>query len=114
MGIAVFRFPDDQFYERAERIIAALAPRFDFDSWRAGGWKHGGMRVGEAWRFNADVRALASNAKVLCLLSTIYGRKAWPFQTLNFPVGTQQHYHSDSVHFSSISRVVHVRGVGST
>ncbi|MGH9807900.1 MAG: phytanoyl-CoA dioxygenase family protein, partial [Terriglobia bacterium] len=29
-------------------------------------------------------------------------RKAWPFQTLNFPVGTQQHYHSDSVHFSSI------------
>jgi hypothetical protein len=24
-----------------------------------------------------------------------------PFQTLNFPVGTQQHYHTDAVHFSS-------------
>jgi hypothetical protein len=102
-GIAVFRFPDDEFSERAERIKAALGPRFDFSSWRAGGWKHGGgMRIQDAWRFNEDAWALASNAKVLDLLSSIYGRKAWPFQTLNFPVGTQQHYHSDSVHFSSI------------
>src|SRR5439155_739227 len=32
----------------------------------------------------------------------MYGRRAFPFQTLNFPVGTQQHFHSDSVHFSSV------------
>jgi hypothetical protein len=38
---------------------------------------------------------------VLALLSDLYGRPAFPFQTLNFSVGTQQHYHSDSVHFSS-------------
>src|SRR5262249_51098353 len=102
-GIAVFRFPDDQFEERAERIKARLARRFDFADWRASGWKYGsGMRIGDAWRFDEDVRALAGNARVLTLLSAIYGRKAWPFQTLNFPVGTQQHYHSDSVHFSSI------------
>lgn len=102
-GFAVFRFPDDKFEERAARIKARLAPRFDFSCWGAGGWKSGGgMRIGDAWRFDEDVRALAANARVLALLSAISGRKAWPFQTLNFPVGTQQHYHSDSVHFSSI------------
>jgi hypothetical protein len=101
-GIAVFRFPDGEFDERAARIKARLAPRFDFSGWRAGGWKSGGMRIQDAWRFDDDVRALAANTRVLALLSDIYGRKAWPFQTLDFPVGTQQHYHSDSIHFSSI------------
>jgi Phytanoyl-CoA dioxygenase (PhyH) len=100
-GIAVFRFPDDEFDERADRIKARLAPRFDFAGWRASGSKSC-MRIGDAWRFDRDVRALAANARVLALLSSIYGRKAWPFQTLNFPVCTQQHYHSDSIHFSSI------------
>jgi hypothetical protein len=100
-GIAAFRFPDDQFEARAERIKARLATRFDFATWRASGCKHG-MRIGDAWRFDVDVRAIAANTQVIELLSAIYGRKAWPFQTLNFPVGTQQHYHSDSIHFSSI------------
>ncbi len=36
------------------------------------------------------------------LLSTLYGRKAFLFQTLKFPVGTQQDGHSDMVHFSCI------------
>jgi Phytanoyl-CoA dioxygenase (PhyH) len=101
-GFAVLRFPDEQFDDRATRIKQNLAPRFDFASWRAGGWKHGGMRIQDAWRFDPDVRALAVNARLLKILGDIFGRKAWPFQTLNFPVGTQQHYHSDSVHFSSI------------
>jgi hypothetical protein len=100
-GIAIFRFPDDQFEERAERIKARLARRFDLPAWRAGDRKEG-LRVGDAWRFNPDVRAIAANTRVIEILSAVYGRKAWPFQTLNFPVGTQQHYHSDSVHFSSI------------
>jgi hypothetical protein len=39
---------------------------------------------------------------VLDLLGKLYGRPAFPFQTLNFPVGTQQEGHSDSVHFSSL------------
>jgi hypothetical protein len=101
-GFAVLRFPDEQFNDRAGRIKQNLAPRFDFASWRAGEWKHGGMRIHDAWAFDPDVRALAVNARVLKILGDIFGRKAWPFQTLNFPVGSQQHYHSDSVHFSSI------------
>ena len=35
-------------------------------------------------------------AAVLALLGKLYGRQGFPFQTLNFPVGTQQHLHSDS------------------
>jgi Phytanoyl-CoA dioxygenase (PhyH) len=100
-GFAVLRFPDEEFDGRAEKIKQNLAPRFDFAAWRAEGSKSG-MRVQDAWTFDSDVRALAVNPRLIKILSEIFGRKAWPFQTLNFPVGSQQHYHSDSVHFSSI------------
>lgn len=102
-GFAVLRFPDEEFGERAERIKQNLADRFDIDGWRANGWKNNnGLRLQDAWRTDDDVRAIAVNARILKVLADVYGRKAWPFQTLNFPVGTQQHFHSDSVHFSSI------------
>ena len=39
---------------------------------------------------------------MIALLSKLYGRQAFPFQTLNFPVGTQQEAHTDIVHFSSL------------
>jgi ectoine hydroxylase-related dioxygenase (phytanoyl-CoA dioxygenase family) len=32
----------------------------------------------------------------------LYGRDPFPFQTLNFPNGTAQHFHSDAVHFHSL------------
>jgi phytanoyl-CoA dioxygenase PhyH len=102
-GFAVLRFPDERFDDRAARIKQNLAPRFDFAAWRTHEWQLGeGMRVQDAWTFDADVRAIAANPRILKILAAAFGRKAWPFQTLNFPVGTQQHYHSDSVHFSSI------------
>jgi hypothetical protein len=60
------------------------------------------LRIQDAWTFNDNVRRLATNQKIIDILSRLFGRQAWPFQTLNFPVGTQQHFHTDSVHFSSI------------
>lgn len=39
--------------------------------------------IGE--RHDSDVRAIASNSYVLDLLGKLYGRPAFPFQTLNFP-----------------------------
>jgi hypothetical protein len=45
-GIAVFRFPDAEFDERADRIKAHLVPRFDFFGWRASGCKSG-MRIAD-------------------------------------------------------------------
>jgi hypothetical protein len=102
-GFAVFDFPDEDLSARIDRIKADLTPRYDFDAWRSAGWAaNDGLRVQDAWRTNADVRAIAANQAVLDLLSKLYGRRAFPFQTLNFPVGTQQHVHSDSIHFSSV------------
>ena len=39
--------------------------------------------------------------ELLQLLESCWGRQPFGFQTLNFPVGTQQHFHSDAVHFHS-------------
>lgn len=101
-GYAVFDFPDGELEQRIDRIKASLGPRYGVDFDDPGSDKTAGeRRLQDAWRFDADVHAIASNSVVIDLLSRLYGRKAFPFQTLNFPVGTQQSAHSDMVHFSS-------------
>ena len=102
-GYAVFDFPDDDIDTRIERIKASLSPRFGVDFNDPLSDKTAGeRRVQDAWKFNDDVKDIASNEIVIDLLSKLFGRKAFPFQTLNFPVGTQQDMHSDMVHFSSL------------
>lgn len=101
-GYAVIDFPDPGFDQMAESIKAELLPQYNFNTWRAHGHAAGiSLRVQDAWTFSEDVKRIACNEHVIALLSRLYGRQAWPFQTLNFPVGTQQHFHTDSVHFSS-------------
>lgn len=102
-GYAVLDFPDPDFDDLAESIVTRLQPAFDFDGWRAEGHAAGiSLRVQDAWKTDEAVRSIACNSQLVDLLSRLYGRAAWPFQTLNFPVGTQQHFHTDSVHFSSV------------
>jgi len=102
-GYAVFDFPDVDISSKIDRIQQRLSPRYDIDFANAASDKTLGQgRIQDAWAFDEDVRAIAANASVLDLLSRLYGRRAFPFQTLNFPVGTQQAAHSDSVHFSSL------------
>jgi hypothetical protein len=102
-GYAVFDFPDADIDVRIDRLQRSLSPRFDVDFDDVESDKTSGeRRVQDAWTFDDDVRAIATNQAVLDLLSKLYGRRAFPFQTLNFPVGTQQTAHSDSVHFSSL------------
>lgn len=103
-GYAVIDFPDEEINARIKRIKHRLASIFDIDLSNPEGRKTDGasLRVQDAWHSDEDVRAIAANNQILSLLTKIYGRKAFPFQTLNFPVGTQQHLHSDSIHFSSI------------
>lgn len=101
-GYAVIDFPDDQLEDRIKRIKSYLATHFGFDSADPEAPKTAGQRVQDAWVYNEDIRAIASNEAILNLLGKLYGRRPFPFQTLNFPVGTEQHLHSDSIHFSSI------------
>lgn len=102
-GYAIIDFPDDQIEERAERIKNSLQDRFDLNSWVSVGWKNGeSLRLTDEWISDEDIRSIATNQDVIDLLSELYGSPAFPFQTLNFPVGTQQAVHSDTMHFNTI------------
>jgi hypothetical protein len=58
-------------------------------------------RIQDAFKVSATVKQIALEPQILALLSKLYGRQAFAFQTLNFKQGSQQAAHSDSVHFSS-------------
>ena len=61
-----------------------------------------GNRQQDAWRSVPAVREIALDPGVLGMLRMLYeGRRPIPFQTLNFPRGTQQAVHSDTVHFDT-------------
>jgi hypothetical protein len=101
-GYAVIDFPDPEIDLLAETIKRELHDQYDWDMWRQHGHQAGvSLRSWDAWKQLQSVRRIASNPGIIDLLSTLYGRRAWPFQTLNFPVGTQQHFHTDAVHFNS-------------
>ncbi len=56
-------------------------------------------RVQDAWRASPAVRRLAASEEVVGFLRLAYGREPFPFQTLNFERGSQQHAHADTMHF---------------
>jgi Phytanoyl-CoA dioxygenase (PhyH) len=64
------------------------------------GATHHGTRWFDGWRESDPIRKIALAPKVLRLLSQVYDRKPCPFQTLNFPIGTEQKVHSDWIHFA--------------
>ncbi len=102
-GYAVFDFPDAALDARIDGIKQRLGPRYGVDLDNPEADKTcGERRIQDAWQTDPDVKAIAANEAVIALLSKLYGRQAFPFQTLNFPVGTQQEAHSDMVHFSSL------------
>jgi hypothetical protein len=74
----------------ADRIIVELANAFDDNH-----------RIENAWRMAPAVRDLATLPAILDALRELYGRNAFPFQTLNFDRGTEQAAHSDTIHFDS-------------
>lgn len=62
---------------------------------------HDKGRIQDGWISEPAIGRLAVHAPILDLLTKLYGRRAFPFQTLNFEVGTQQSPHSDTFHFNS-------------
>jgi len=99
-GYAVFDFPDECIVEKMDGIMREFPAKFGWGAWREG--KAYSVRAQDAWKDDWRVREIAANPDVIDLLSALYGRRAFPFQTLNFPVGTQQDGHADYVHFNSI------------
>jgi len=58
-------------------------------------------RIADGWTRSDAIFNIATHAPILHLLSTLYGRRAFPFQTLNFEFGSQQSAHADSYHFNA-------------
>ena len=59
-------------------------------------------RIQDGWKTVDEVRQLARNENIATALKQLLGRQSLPFQTLNFPIGTRQFTHSDTIHFNSI------------
>ena len=97
-GFTVVDLGRDRIAALAERIKSDLGEHVDFEAWRVQGGAND-LRVQDAWRNSAAVRELALLPELQQLLRCCWGREPFAFQTLNFPVGTQQHIHSDAVHF---------------
>jgi ectoine hydroxylase-related dioxygenase (phytanoyl-CoA dioxygenase family) len=79
-----------------DRAVSDLAGHPDVT-----GKLHHGSRVFNGWKLSRAIRAIALAPRVLRILRQLYGRKPLPFQTLNFPIGTEQKVHSDIIHFHS-------------
>lgn len=59
------------------------------------------QRFQDAWKISRNAHRIAVAPRILQALRELYHREPLPFQTLNFPVGTQQLVHSDTIHFNS-------------
>ena len=59
-------------------------------------------RIQDAWKENTDAKTLATLPEINRILRLLYQRDPIPFQTLNFAKGTEQHTHSDTVHFHCV------------
>ena len=57
-------------------------------------------RVQDGWVISSACFKIATSPNILSILRQLYNREPRPFQTLNFPVGTEQKPHSDAVHFN--------------
>lgn len=55
----------------------------------------------DAWMSNRGVQNIAAHASVIKLLSSLYGRRAFPFRTTNYDFGTEKEAHADSYHFNA-------------
>ena len=93
-GYVVWRPDIPDFHRLADGIVARLSREHE---------QHG-RRIQDAWRFEPAVRRLATHPEVLRVLEQLYRRHPVPFQTLNFQRGSEQHTHSDIVHFNSLPR----------
>lgn len=100
-GYCVVQLDNPDFLATTQDVITALEPCLadQIHLWLQG--EAGSPRIQDGWTQHASIRRLALEPMILDLLRHLYGREPFAFQTLNFAVGSQQHFHSDAVHFHS-------------
>jgi hypothetical protein len=90
------RFPDSLI----EQVKKEVGPHFDRLPPDAQEYPVVG-RIHDAWKISPAAKEMMTWPRVLAILRGLYGREPMPFQSLNFPVGTEQPIHSDTIHFNS-------------
>ena len=100
-GFCVIDFPLDNIESVSNSLIDKLEIHFKEES--VDGKIHPRQRLQNGIDVE-EVNLIAGNKRIIEILSNVYGKKAFPFQTLNFPAGTEQPSHSDHVHFDSIPK----------
>ncbi|HRH93770.1 MAG TPA: phytanoyl-CoA dioxygenase family protein [Candidatus Peribacteria bacterium] len=85
-GYAVLT-PGDHSFPALAEDLRARPPAFDAD------------RGTDLWRADPRVKSLALHPEILAAMRMLYRREPVAFQTLNFTRGTEQHTHSDAIHF---------------
>jgi hypothetical protein len=100
-GFCVIDLNQNEWLTKIDNVVEDLQPRLeaDLNLWESG--ECGPPRLQDGWLDLASIKALALEPIVLDLLRHLYGREPFAFQTLNFAVGSEQHFHSDAVHFHS-------------
>ncbi|MFT4655612.1 MAG: hypothetical protein ACI82S_003277 [Patiriisocius sp.] len=83
-----------------DQVVTDMAPKYAVN--KSNNTLQPGTRVQDGWKHSNAVHHLATKQNALDYLGQLFGKKAKAFQTLNFPVGTQQKLHSDTIHFNSI------------
>lgn len=99
-GFALIDLSRERMTRLAMTIRESLESHFDLHTWRVVGGK-ADLRLQDAWKDVVEVKTLALYPIILEILECVYGRRPFAFQTLNFPVGSQQHLHSNAVNFHS-------------
>ena len=101
-GFGLLTIQDPNWLKLLDEVRHCLEPHVDLQSLSRGTLKP--KRFQDAW-LHQDISAVskvACHPEILASLQVLYGRIPFPFQTLNFPNGTAQHFHSDAVHFHSL------------
>ena len=101
-GFGLLQINDPHWLSLCDQVRQQLEPHVDLQGLKFGNL--GPIRFQDAWLHERleVVRQVACHSEILSALQVLYGRRPFPFQTLNFPNGTTQHFHSDAVHFHSI------------
>ena len=101
-GFGSLEVQDPHWLDLVDQLRGDLEPLVDLDVLAQGSLPP--LRFQDAWLHQGieRVRQLACHPEILAALRVLYGRDPFPFQTLNFPNGTAQHFHSDAVHFHSL------------
>ncbi|UPM49172.1 phytanoyl-CoA dioxygenase family protein [Synechococcus sp. A10-1-5-1] len=101
-GFGTLKLQDPHWLDLVDQLRGDLEPLVDLEALSQG--RLPPQRFQDAWLHLGieRVRQLACHPEILAALRVLYGRDPFPFQTLNFPNGTAQHFHSDAVHFHSL------------